>query len=76
MAKKSKPPVKVEPKAAVKEETIAVKEEAQTSDKGETTAPGKEGEGIDFFYILAGAGVIIIAIMVILIIFRYVLHLI
>jgi hypothetical protein len=75
MAKKSKPPVKVE-KAVVKEETKVVKEEAQASDKEETTVSGKEGEGIDFFYILAGGGVILIVIMVIVIIFRYLLHMI
>ena len=69
MVKKSKPSVKVEPIASDKEETIAsVKEEPITS--------GKDGEGIDFFYILAGGGILIGIILVIFLIFRYVLHMI
>jgi len=73
MAKKSKPPVKVE-KAVVKEETEVVREEAQASGKEETISSGKEGEGIDFFYILAGGGALIGVILFIFLIFRYVFH--
>ncbi len=75
MVKKSKPPVKVE-KAVVKEEVQVVKEETPASVKEETTVSGKEGEGIDFFYILAGGGVLIGVILLIFLIFRYVLHMI
>ncbi len=75
MAKKSKPPVKVE-KAVVKEETEVVREETQASGKEETISSGKEGEGIDFFYILAGGGALIGVILLIFLIFRYVLHMI
>jgi hypothetical protein len=42
--------------------------------KGSPTASGKEGEGIDFFYILAGGGVLIGVILVVFMILRYVLH--
>jgi len=47
MAKKSKPPFKVE-KELVKEETEVVKEEAPVS--------GKEGEGIDAALVLMAIG--------------------
>jgi hypothetical protein len=66
MVKKSKPSVKEESIALVKEETIAVKEEAAAS--------GKDDQGIDFFYILAGGGVLIGILMFIFLIFRYVLQ--
>jgi len=59
MVKKSKP--------LVKEETIAVKEE-------ETTASGKYGEGINFFYVFAGGGALLVIILIIFIILRYVFH--
>lgn len=66
MVKKSKPSVKGEPIASVKEEPIvSVKEEPITS--------GKDGERIDFFYVLAGGGILIGVILVIFIILRYVL---
>ncbi len=65
MAKKSKPPVKVE-KAVVKEETVAVKEE--------TTVLGKEGEGIDAIRILMAVGELLILIDVGVILLRYVYH--
>lgn len=61
--------VKVESITPVKEETIA-------SVKEETIASGKDSEGIDFFYILAGGGILIGVILVIFLIFRYVLHMI
>lgn len=66
MAKKSKPPVKWE-KAVVKEEAPALIKE-------ETPASGKEGEGIDFFYILAGGGVLLVVIFIGFLLLRYVLH--
>ena len=75
MAKKSKPPVKVE-KAVVKEETEVVKEEAQASGKEETTVSGKEGEGIDFVLYTCGWRGIDGVILLIFLIFRYVLHMI
>ena len=69
MVKKSKPSVKVESIASDKEEPIV-------SDKEKPIPSGKDGEGIDFFYVLAGGGILIGVILVIFLIFRYVLHMI
>lgn len=51
MAKKSKPPVKVE-KTVVTEETEVVKAETPASGKEETTVSEKGGEGIDAVLVL------------------------
>jgi hypothetical protein len=70
MVKKPKPRGKEETPASVKEETVAIgKEETITSDKD-------EGKGIDFFYILTGAGALFIVILFFFLIFRYVLRMI
>ena len=63
-------------KSSSKRRNRSRKEETIASVKEETTTSGKEGEGIDFFYILAGGGVLIGIILVIFLIFRYVLHMI
>jgi hypothetical protein len=73
MAKKSKPPVKVE-KTVVKQETEVVKEDAPASGKEETTTSGKEGEGIDAIRILMAVGVLLILVDVGVILLRYVYH--
>lgn len=74
MVKKSKPSGKVESTASVKEETIAVKEETTASVKEEAIASGKDGEGINFFYVFAGGGALLAIIFIMFIILRYVLH--
>lgn len=75
MAKKSKPPVKVE-KAVVKEETEVVKEEAPASGKEETIASGKEREGIDAVLVLMAIGGLFCVIFLAFLILRFVLHMI
>jgi hypothetical protein len=70
MVKKSKPSTKEETPASIKEEIMAIgKEETIASDK-------EEGKGIDFFYILTGAGALSGIIIFFFLIFRYVLHMI
>jgi hypothetical protein len=54
-------------------DAIMVKE-VKTTAKGGAQAPGKESEGIDFFYILAGGGGLIGAILVIFVLLHYVFH--
>jgi hypothetical protein len=65
MAKKSKPSVKAESIASVKEEPVV-------SVKEETIPSGKDGEGINFFYILAGGGILIGIILIVFGILPYV----
>jgi hypothetical protein len=64
MAKKSRPPVKVESEAVVKEETRAVKEE--------TPASGKEREGIDAVLVLMAIGGLFCVIFLAFLILRFV----
>ncbi len=71
MAKKSKPPFKVE-KAVVKEETEVVKEEAPARVKEEDTVSGKEGEGIDAVLVLMAIGGIFCVIFLAFLILRFV----
>jgi hypothetical protein len=64
MAKKSRPPVKVESKAVIKEETQVVKEE--------TPASGKEREGIDAVLVLMAIGGLFCVIFLAFLILRFV----
>ena len=75
MAKKSKPPVKVE-KTVVKQETEVVKEEVPSSVKDETPAPGKERDGIDAVLVLMAIGGLFCIIFLAFLILRFVLHMI
>jgi hypothetical protein len=75
VAKKSKPPVKVE-KAGVKKETEVVKEGAQTSDTVETAPSEKEGVGIDAVRFLMAVGVVLILVDFGVLLLRYVYHMI
>ncbi len=68
MAKRSKPTGKGESKTPIKEEAITAPVDE------ETPASGKDGEKFDFFYVLAGGGVLIGVILIIFIVLRYVLH--
>jgi hypothetical protein len=68
MAKGSKPSAKGGYKTPVKEDAF------KASGQEETIISGKDGGKIDFFYILAGGGVLIGVILIIFIIFRYVFH--
>lgn len=68
MVKRSKPTGKGESKTPIKEDAITA------SVDEETTASGKDGETFDFFYVLAGGGVLIGVILIIFIVLRYVLH--
>ncbi|MFA5348323.1 MAG: hypothetical protein WC294_09300 [Methanoregula sp.] len=74
MVKKSRSSGKAESKALIKEEAVAGKEEALPSGEVETTVSGKESGKIDFFYILAGGGVLIGIILIIIGILRYMIH--
>ncbi len=75
MVKKSRPSGKGETKTPVKEETLAVEKEIPAVYEG-TIAAGKAGKGIDFYHILAGGGAVWGAIMVVILILRYLLHMI
>jgi hypothetical protein len=50
--------------------------EFKTPVKQESKATARGGEGFDFFYILAGGGVLIGLILVVFVLLRYVLHMI
>jgi hypothetical protein len=71
MAKKSKPPVKVE-KTVVKEETDVIKAETPASVKEETTVSGKGGEGIDAVLVLMAIGGIFSVIFLAFLILQFV----